>query len=197
MAVKIIKNVRIAFVDALWTMKDYNNDGKFRYRTNFLMAPDSESKKIIDATIKEVAIAKWGAKAKDILTQVRAAEKTCFIDGNTKTYNGYEGNWALTATRNPAIAPGAPLVVDLDGKTPITESSGRIYSGCYVNAKVDLWPQDNKQFGKGIRCTLMVVQYARDGESFGGAPVATTEGMDDLSFEESSDSDLSDDDFDL
>ena len=150
MTVKIIKNVRIAFVDALWTPKQYEGQGPFQYRANFLMAPDSEAKKVCDAAIKEVAIAKFGDKAKAVIDAARAAGKICLYDGSTKTYNGFEGNWALAATRDSTKAPGAPVVVGLDGKTPILETSGKIYSGCYVNAKVDFWAQANK-FGKTIR----------------------------------------------
>jgi hypothetical protein len=191
MTVKILKNVRIAFVDALWTPKEYEGDGKPKYRTNFLMAPDSEAKKVADAGIKEAALSAktWAAKAQEVLKAAKAAGKICLIDGNTKTYNGYEGNFALTATRS--IADGAPKVVGLDGKTPISETAGKIYSGCYVNAKVDFWPQDNK-FGKTVRCTLIAVQFVRDGESFGGAAPASAEGMDDLSFEEDTDENFDD-----
>ena len=36
-------------------------------------------------------------------------------------------------------------------RSPLTEKDSKPYAGCYVNAKLQLWTQDN-QHGKGIRC---------------------------------------------
>ena len=47
-----------------------------------------------------------------------------------------------------------------------------IYSGCYVHASVDIWPQDNK-WGQRINCTLRGVMFANDGENFGGGSTAS------------------------
>jgi hypothetical protein len=43
----------------------------------------------------------------------------------------------------------------------------KMYGGCYVNAAVKPWLQDNK-FGKGVRCDLVAVQFFADGPAFGG-----------------------------
>ena len=111
--------------------------------------------------------------------------KCFFVDGDTKAYNGYAGNWAVTATRNQDN--GAPLVVGRGGKTDIiSESDGTIYSGCYVNGTIEIWAQDNS-FGKAIRATLVNVQFVKNGESFGGAAPATAANLGDLSFEEEDD----------
>jgi hypothetical protein len=44
----------------------------------------------------------------------------------------------------------------------------KLYGGCYVNAAVSPWVQDN-QFGRAVRCNLIAVQFAKDGDSFGDA----------------------------
>jgi hypothetical protein len=54
-----------------------------------------------------------------------------------------------------------------------------IYSGCYVHALIDLWPQDNK-WGRRLNCTLQGVMFANDGENFGGSSVATDNAFADL-----------------
>jgi len=65
-------------------------------------------------------------------------------------------------------------------KSPVVEADGVIYSGCYVNAIIDLWAQDN-QFGKRINATLLGVQFAYDGDAFasGGSGVSVDD-FDDL-----------------
>jgi hypothetical protein len=61
----------------------------------------------------------------------------------------------------------------LDGlKNPLVAADGKPYAGCYVNTTVEFWAQDNS-YGKGIRCTLLGVQFLRDGDAFSAGSVAT------------------------
>ncbi len=186
MAKVVLRDVRLSFPD-LWEAVQYQGQGPFNYRASFLMAPDSDSKKKVDAAIKEAANEKWGAKAGAILPGILAnPQKCCFIDGNLKEYNGYAGNWALSALRNQD--DGRPLIVDR-AKNPLTAADGKIFAGCYVNATVEVWAQDNS-FGKAIRATLVNVQYVKDGPSFGGATPASADDLDDLSYADEEDEDL-------
>jgi hypothetical protein len=66
-----------------------------------------------------------------------------------------------------------PLVITRD-KTPIVESDNIVYAGCYVNAIVSLWAQNN-QYGKRINAQLDAVQFVRDGEPFGDGGVSPNE----------------------
>lgn len=176
MAKVIIRDARLAFPD-LFEAVQYQGQGPFSYRCTFLLPKDSPSAKQIDEAIQQVAKEKWGAKVQQILPGILAASnKCCWIDGNLKSYNGFAGNWALTATR--AQDAGAPVVVDR-GKNPLSQQSGKIYSGCWVNGTVEIFAQDNS-FGKGIRAGLVNVQWVKDGESFGGAAPASADGLDDL-----------------
>lgn len=176
MAKVIIRDARLAFPDVFEAVQ-YQGQGPFQYRSTFLIPAGDKQKTDMDAVIEQVAKDKWGAKAEAILKQIFAAgNKCCWVNGDSKAYNGYAGNWALTATRNQD--DGRPLVVDR-GKNPIAASDGKIYSGAYVNGIVEVWAQDNS-FGKAIRATLSTVQWVKDGESFGGAAPASADGLDDL-----------------
>lgn len=176
MARVIIKNARLAFPDVFEAVQ-YQGQGPFQYRATLLIPADDAQKAAIDETIKAVAKEKWGAKADTILADILQDKKACcFIDGNRRAYNGYAGNWALSATRNQD--DGRPAVVDRT-KAPLTASDGKIYSGAYVNGIVEIWAQSNS-YGKAIRATLVTVQFVKDGESFGGAAPASTDGLDDL-----------------
>jgi Protein of unknown function (DUF2815). len=172
-----LQNVRLSFPD-LFEAKQFEGQGPFNYRASFLFTPDSQAKKDIDAAIKAVAAEKWGKKADALLEGILPnSQKCCLVDGNTKEYDGYEGMFALSASRNQE--KGRPLIIDRD-KTPLGQADGKPYAGCYVNATVEIWAQDNN-YGKGIRANLLAVQFARDGDAFAGGSVGSEEDFDDLS----------------
>ena len=99
-----------------------------------------------------------------------------------------------------------PMVLEPDGRTVMTEATDKIYSGCYVNAKVEIWGQAN-QWGKRVNAKLIAVQYVpRTADSFDGSYVSPDEAVkgfdsldddlgapgpaDDLSAEVSADDDI-------
>jgi len=173
----ILNNVRLSF-PKLWTPEAFEEGNTPRYGCNVLVEPGSDNDKAIRGAIAAVAEEKHGAKAKAFLDGVHGhSGKFCYQDGNGKAdkYEGYAGMWSLAANRN--ADQGAPKVVDLD-KTPLGEGSGKPYAGCYVNVSVDIWCQTGKY--AGIRCTLVAVQFVKDGDAFAGAP-ASADDFDDLS----------------
>jgi len=123
---------------------------------------DAKSIKAVQARID--ALVKETFKGKAI-----PADKLCLKDGSTKDKPGYGDGVMFIA----ASTETRPVVVDRD-KTPLVAQDGKPYAGCYVNMSVRLWAQDNK-FGKRINATLRWVQFAKDGEAFGAAPVDTDE----------------------
>jgi hypothetical protein len=170
----MLKGVRISFPD-IFVAKQYEGAGPFSYRASFLITPGSENDKMIKAQIQKTAQTKWEKKAAEVLKTIEGqSQKFCYVDGDTKAYDGYAGMWALTTSRPQES--GAPLVLDKNPAVKLTAEDGRIYGGCFVNAKVQLWAQDNK-FGKGVRGTLIAVQFVADGESFGGTPPASADGF--------------------
>lgn len=185
MAIVKLQNVRLSFPD-LFEAVQFEGKGPFSYRASFLQSEDQKvyvqqddkswKPSTLTKVIAEVAKAKWGAKADAILKSIaNNNQKFCWTDGDAKAYDGYEGNWCLSATRGQD--KGRPSILDAD-KTPLTAADGKPYAGCYVNATVEIWPQDNS-FGKGLRATLRGVQFFKDGDSFSaGTP------LDDGEFEE-------------
>jgi hypothetical protein len=104
-------------------------------------------------------------------------DKLCLHDGNKKfdksgkILNGYANMMFVTARRREQ--DGIPGVFDANPKVILTEKDGRPYGGCYVNASIEFWPQDDKEYGRRINATLIGVQYFRSGESFGSASIST------------------------
>ena len=175
-----IDNVRLSFPD-LFEAVQYENDGNFKYKATFLVEPGSTADKHILAAINTVAKEAFKDKAADVLKMARSkgAQGFCYTNGGDKSYDGYEGMMALGTSRSQD--KGRPGVYDRD-KTPLTQQDGKPYAGCYVNAKVEFWPQDNK-FGRTVRCTLISVQFAKDGDAFSAGSKPSEDDFDDLGVE--------------
>lgn len=175
MASSIVKfeNVRLSF-PALFQAEDYQGNKQFSYRASFIMPRNTKvhvkqadktwKPTTMHAVLKELATSEWKGKGELMFNQIVAGgnQKCCWFDGDAKTYDGYGGNWILTASRK--VSDGRPEISDRD-KTPLTEMDGKPYAGCYVNASVEVWTQAN-QYGNALRATLRAVQFFRDGDAF-------------------------------
>jgi hypothetical protein len=162
----MLVDVRLAFPQ-LWTATQVNGEGKAAFSASFLMPPDHPDVAKIKAAIAKTATAKWGAKTAEYLPVLVASDKVCLHNGDLKSnLEGYTGNLFVSAR-----GPMRPLVIDAD-KSVLTEADGRPYSGCFVNAQIALWAQENN-YGKRINAQLRGVQFLRDGEAFSGGGVAS------------------------
>lgn len=179
----ILRNVRIAFADGLFTARQFDGKGDFRYGCSFIIQPGSDNDKLIWKAIKEACATTWEKRAETMLESLKHNTKDfCYYNGDIKEYDGYPGNMVLRAARNQKKGP--PLVLDRD-LSKLSAGDGRPYSGCYVNAKVQIWGQKDKFVG--VRCTLVSVQFVKDGDAFGGGGPATADGFEEVVDEEVSD----------
>jgi hypothetical protein len=166
-----VENVRLAFPN-LFEAKSVNGEGDPAYSANFLFPQTHPAHKAVMDGIDAAGAEKFGAKWGTIRKELIAKDKLCLHDGITKAdYNGYAGNWFVSA-RNKA----RPTVVDRD-RTPLTISDGRPYAGCYVNAIIEIWAQDNA-FGKRVNASLRGVQFLTDGDAFAGSAPASEDEFD-------------------
>lgn len=176
MATKVkLQNVRLSFPD-IFEPGEY--EGQRKFGATFLITPGSDQDKAIRAALDAEAKEAFKDKGPAILKAAIAGgnQKCCYWDGNSKTYDGYADMMALTTKRNED--KGRPLVIDKN-KSPLAAVDGKPYAGCFVNASVEFWAQDNK-FGKSVRCTLLGVQFAGDGDAFSAGSVASEDDFDDL-----------------
>lgn len=168
-----LANVRLSFPDLFHAVEFKAGDGKPRYNATFLIVPGSENDKAIQAAIQAAATEVWGAKAASTHKSIAGqTNKYCYLDGNTKEYDGYEGMMYLACH-----AKARPLVIDRD-KTPLTAEDGRPYAGCYVNATVEIYAQKGEN--TGMRASFTGVQFVKDGEAFGGGAPASPDEFEDL-----------------
>lgn len=171
----MLKKVRLAF-PRLAKAEMVRGEGKPKFSAVLLFEPGSDNAKAVEAALLEVAGAQWTKeKAAAAVKSISAAGKCAYRDGSTKSdYDGFEGKVYLSASA-PATHP--PLLLD-GHKNKLPQDTGVIYAGCYVNAKVELWAMDkSKGFGNQLNCQLIGLQFAADGDSFGGASRATDDGF--------------------
>ena len=159
MSIHTLKNVRLSFPQLF--QPQVQQDGKRTYGASFLFPANHPAKAEMTAAMQAVAKDKWGNKADAELNALIAGGRVCLRDGATKAYAGYQNNWFVSASNKTR-----PQVIDKD-ISPLDESSGRPYGGCFVVASIEIWAQDNA-YGKRINATLRWVQFMNDGESFGG-----------------------------
>jgi hypothetical protein len=164
-----LNQVRLAFPN-LFEAKAFNGEGKATFDATFLIDPKDPQVEAINSAIDVVAKEKWGAKADAVVKQLRATDKVAIHDGDLKAnYAGFPGMLYVSARSEVR-----PTVIDRD-KSPLTSHDGRPYAGCYVNASVEIWAQDNG-FGKRVNASLRGVQFVKDGDAFaGGAPADVDE----------------------
>jgi hypothetical protein len=167
----LLKDVRLAFPN-LFEPTTVAGEGKPRFSATLLIPADHPQLDEIRAAQLEVAKGKWGAKAPAIVKGLEKQDKLALHDGDVKSkYDGFPGNFFISAA---AQENAQPTVIDRD-RSPLSARSGRPYAGCYVNASIELWAQDNS-YGQRVNAQLRGVQFLRDGDSFSaGRPADAAE----------------------
>lgn len=84
---------------------------------------------------------------------------------------------------------GAPRVVSRDRTINLRPEDGKMYSGAFVNAVLDLWcysgvAKNGQKIPSGFSATLMGLQFVSDGDPLGGARVAKDDDFEDLGAED-------------
>lgn len=159
-----LTNVRLSF-PSIFKRSEFNGEqGKFE--ATLLLNKETQADQIeklqsaIDAAVKE--------------SKVKVPkDKFCLKDGDDFEYDGYEGHMAFKASSNKR-----PTLIDRD-KTPLVEDDGKPYAGCYVNAVVGIWIQNNT-YGKRANGNLFGLQFFADGEEFGMGDIDVTDEFDEL-----------------
>lgn len=171
----ILRNVRLSFPAIYSPQKFESEDGSVRetYKANFLIPADDPHGNIkkIRAAAEHAKVKKWGAEPTN--WPKLKADRVCLRDGDQEEWEGYAGHKYLSAS-SPGDRP--PAVVtnrkDKDGRwiVAVPGQPNSPYAGCYVNAVVRIWVQDNK-YGKRLNASIEAIQFLRDGPAFGSGPV--------------------------
>ena len=170
-----LSNVRLSFPQLVEPRASVEGGVK-KYSADFIMSADHAGFKQFMTQYLTLAQTKWNEHAQQVMQMIQADRKLrCYCAGDEKIdkktfkpYSGYAGMVAISANKDqmPQMiqSDGAPVEA---GNTLAYQSLARkMYGGCYVNAAVKPWIQENKH-GRGIRCDLVAVQFYADGEAFG------------------------------
>ena len=163
-----LKDVRCSFFNGFEPSAVKGSTDK-KFSSAFLFPRTHPQLAEIVGGLQTVAKEKWGADADKNFAALKAGDKLCLHDGDSKPDNdAYPGNLFINASNKTR-----PLVIG-PNREPLVAADGKPYSGCYVNAIIEVWAQDN-QFGKRINASLLGVQFLRDGERLAGGGVAAAD----------------------
>ena len=173
MSAIFLNEVRLSFPSLKVPTSSYQN-GPLKYRADLLMEPTSKNWIECQQEIMKLAQAKWGEHAQQALGSLERMKRS-FGDGSERrkqktmeVFEGYEGMKYVVATSNDKpklIHPqtGEEITNDLEYQ----QLAGQLYGGCFVNAAIEFYiPKDPSKLG--VFCGLVAIQFAKDGESFGG-----------------------------
>ena len=162
-----IHNVRLSYSDALFQPKQgRDNTGKPtgdpKYGSVFLLEKVGNKEDIAKLTAAALLTKKekWQDKPVNLC-------RKCLRDGAEKeATDGYGPSVMFISASHTPRNGSKPRVVD-QKFNDLTAEDGRPYAGCYVDAIVRCWAQDNG-FGKALNWDLKTVQFRRHGKPFGG-----------------------------
>jgi len=179
-----ISNARLSFPSLVEPRSSVDTPGAVKkYSLDAILTPDNPAMGQFMAEVQAIAVAKWGEHANNVLSMVNNDRKLrCYGQGSEKIdkktfkpYTGYAGNVFISAGNKemPQMIQSDGSAVDASNTMAYQSLARKLYGGCYVNVAVRPWTQDNTH-GRGIRCDLVAVQFAGDGEAFGeGRPDAS------------------------
>lgn len=165
----ILTKARGAYLN-IYEPRAMANDPKSKpaYGARIIIEPGSKNDKTVLDAMSKVAEEKWPGKGAQVLKQLKADKKVCYLEAeytnkDGEVHDGFEDSHSL-ATRSEKLKPTVKSKFNQD----VTEGmAGAPYAGCFNHWAVDIWAQDN-QYGRRINATLQGVMFAEDGGAFGG-----------------------------
>lgn len=185
-----IKQVRLGY-PVLFTPKGFKGeDGKEgtpKYSATFYLDKKRNKADIaaVKAEIAAVQAASTLAKHKFPAEKVALREVPEDKIDEQGLISGTDIVAADTMVLSASNAKKVPVVNKNPAQT-VSEADDIVYGGCYVNASVSFWVQNN-QWGKRINGSLEGVQFFGDADRFGRAPVNAEEEFENIEGEDDDD----------
>lgn len=181
----LLKNVRLSFPH-LFEASASVEGGPKKYRASLLIDPTTADGKANLKAIEAAIAAVERETFKKTPMVYKNPDRKFLADGDSKIkastnepYTGYEGMMVVVASNK-----SRPVIVD-QMRNPLAAEDGKPYAGCYVNAAIRPYAiKDAAKGGNGLFASLEAVQFLRDGEPFGAAPVKAEDVFDEVADEE-------------
>lgn len=176
--VLIIKKARLSYPN-LFKPVAYKDVGKPSYSATLLIPKTSEAMlQEVKAALDFTAVEKWKDRAASLMNLLRAKDGICLRDGDIKADSGksvfFAGHYYLNAKSATPVK-----LMQFNPHEAATEENNPFYPGCYVNAKVSFWAQDNS-YGQKLNAQLIAVQFAGDADPFVAGATASADEFDGL-----------------
>ena len=165
----MLKNKRLGFVDLAQPRSV--NGGKPSYGVRIIVDPKDPDVKAINDAIAEIAATQWKDKANTQLEMLTEKGRVAFLQKDYRSastgevHKGFEGKYSVGASapadKQPTCFDEYGVALDDDG------IRRKLYSGCYANVKIELYPL-LRDDGNRINCAVLGVMFEADGEAFGG-----------------------------
>ena len=165
--------VRLSF-PSLFQHETFGGESTGKYAASFIL--DKKDHAAVIAQIQDAMLTMQKVELKTKLS----ADKIALKDGDETDHEELQGKYTIKASTKKR-----PMVLGKD-KSPVVEEDNVFYPGCYVNAIITLWAQNNT-YGKRINASLEGVMFAKDGETFGEGGVSSSDFED---FEDGEDDDF-------
>lgn len=195
----IVKNARLSFND-LWEAKSING-GKPKFTGTFICSPETklkfankEGKQVVvdHAKLQDVCehvlkekFGKVPAKA-DNWAYNKADGSTTrdeYVNDDGDFWAGFdEETWYISAGKLESKCKDGKMTVLDQRREPIEANSGLLFSGCFVNAVIDVYAYDGDS-GKGVTASLEGVQLLRKGEALGITQIEAADEFEDEEIE--------------
>jgi hypothetical protein len=169
---------RLSF-PSLFKHGSFNNESTGKFEATFIL----DEKEHADA-IKQLKTEMARLIKEDLKGSKLSSDRLCLKKNDDEDRPEYKGMLTIKSSTKKR-----PMLINRD-KSPVTEEDNVLYAGCYVNAIVSLWAQDNG-YGKRINAQLDGIQFVRDGEPFGEAGISS-DAFDDFDNVDGVDADLDD-----
>jgi hypothetical protein len=151
-----------------------------KYSADLLLPVGSPDQQKVEAAAQQCAVEAFKENAMSLLA-VAQNDRMLRSYGpgeskvSTKTGQplvGYPGMFyvSVSALLQPSLVKPNGDAVDPNNALEMNQVAGQIYGGCWVNALIKPWAQNN-QHGRTIRWDFLAVQFAKDDEPFGEGAV--------------------------
>ncbi len=171
----MLKDVRLAMTQDLFVPAAFKNTGGApkKYRCKLLIRKDHPQILEVKNEIMRLAKEEWKDRAAAIIESIKGNKQNmAFLDGDLSLYEGFPGNYSISATRREK--DGAPTFVRANPGTkdsPNIAGPNELYSGSFVNASISFWTWSKD--GYSMNCNLLGLQEYRKGEAFAGGGTAS------------------------
>jgi Protein of unknown function (DUF2815) len=153
--------------------RQFQGEGKHRYSIDIVIDSEEAFNQISKIGKAAIVAAVGAAKADKVWAELVAKNKVPFGSGALKASSaGYADAWFITAhtETTPTLLDN---VAGEDGKpAALKRPQSRIYSGCHANVVFALYYQSKWQ---RLCASFSGVQFAGDGEAFGGSAAASAD----------------------